>query len=345
MKDLMRPRRASPSDAGAWKGDRPWDEGAYGNGYPLDLTVLAIEDYASRGSSGPVRAGMLRCAEAMAEEWKRTTTGSLFLHPRATVLKDGQVTARHFTGDHPWAFQESDMVVFCGHGTSQGPWLGQAEGTSLMAPANYAWSGGRSKWFVNHSCQGLFDGGFFGEPDSHLLTVGNAGRDGAGNPVPELGGWGKAMGWESAIKDRLHAIFGYRSLSWFNGDSRQREPSQECPAALEFRRGRNWEAYPAFTFIKALMNSDKALEEQGLPKGMGDLWMYCVNFQYRMTGIPGVAPAVFAYRTEDRDDPGRPLLDYFDESFHAPFPSPGRLESRHVLVLKCRTQVFGTPEF
>lgn len=345
MNDMIVPRRPPSKAIESWGGSRPSDEGAFGNGHPLDLTVLAIEDYLSRGSSGPVHEGALRCADAIAEAWKQPHGGSLLFLPWAKVLKDGDVTPGQFTGAFPFAFWGSDMVVFIGHGSPQGPWLGDAGEDALMVPDNYNWSGGQAKWFVNSSCKGLYDGRCCGEPDSNLLTFGNQGRDRAGHSVPEWGGWGKAMGLGTGAKDRLHAIFGFRSMSWFNCDRRRQERSWECPRVLEPHLGRHWEAYPAYTFIKALMCSEKTLAEQGLPTGMGDLWMYCANFQYRMTGVSGSAPAVHAYQAEVRDEPSRVLLDYYDESFHAPFPSPGRLGDAHVLVLKCRTQVFGTPEF
>ncbi|HLO67213.1 MAG TPA: hypothetical protein VK188_09365 [Holophaga sp.] len=69
-----------------------------------------------------------------------------------------------------------------------------------------------------------------------------------------------------------------------------------------------------------------------------------MDFQFRMTGIPGSMPAVLAYRAEGRED-GSPVLDYYHESFHAPFPSPGRLGDGYVLSFKCRSQIYGTPEF
>jgi len=344
MRESMAPRRPPSRDLETWGGARPRDAGAFGNGWPLDLTVLAIEDYEARGCEQPVHHGARACAEAIAQAWRQEQGGSLFLAPVAEVLLDERVTAGEFAGPHPRAFRESDLVLFSGHGSEDGPFLGWGQAGPRMVPANYDWSGGRAKWFVNSSCLGLSDGRGALTPDVDLLVEGNQGRDRDGNSVPPLGGWGKPMGKDSADKDRLHAIFGYKSISWFNPDSRQSGQAPQRPAIFERRLDRRWEDYPAYLFIKALMGSDTTLEAQGLPRGMGDLWMFCADFQFRMTGIPGSMPAVLAYRAEGRGDSGQ-VLDYYHESFHAPFPSPGRLGEGYALSFTCLAQVYGTPEF
>ncbi|HLO67214.1 MAG TPA: hypothetical protein VK188_09370 [Holophaga sp.] len=269
MKDLVAPRRAPSRDLETWGGARPQDAGAFGNGYPFDLTVLAIEDYQARGGQQPTHRGVRACAEAIAQAWKQEQGASLLLAPRVEVLLDERVTAAEFTGAHPRAFRESDLVLFIGHGSETGPFLGWGQAGPGMAPANYAWSGGRAKWFINASCLGLSDGRGALTPDVDLLVEGNQGRDRDGNSVPPLGGWGKPMGKDSADKDRLHAIFGYKSISWFNPDSRQSGQAPQRPAIFERRLDRRWEDYPAYLFIKALMGSDTTLEAQGLPRGMG----------------------------------------------------------------------------
>jgi hypothetical protein len=141
---LNAPQRPAPKEVETWQGPRPEDTGAYADGFPQKLLILAIEDYQARGDVRPNHKDVLKCAQDIQETWRTSGKGPLNEHPVPVTFLDGQVTPEIFVGPSP-VCSRYDLVLFMGHSSPEGPWLGEGERSALMRTSNYHWSGGTTK--------------------------------------------------------------------------------------------------------------------------------------------------------------------------------------------------------
>ena len=173
---------------------------------------------------------------------------------------------------------EFDMVLFSGHSSQNGPWLGSVADQANMVPANYHWSSGKTKWFINAGCMGLFD---------------KQTNPGEKAKMEELLHWNQAMGHTPATPSRLHALIGFRSLGYTTTDIHYKD---------RFVSGSITGRYTANAhrvFMHLLMIEDKAKAENQKPVKMGDTWFFAAAFQWKTfgaeaTGISSVAAPHFS---------------------------------------------------
>ncbi|NTV76019.1 MAG: hypothetical protein HGA66_17670 [Holophaga sp.] len=307
----------------AWKGPRPDDQGAFAHGEPVSLLVAAIQDYRARGDTRENHRDVLKGYREIAERWQTAALGS---KPRPFVgyYEDGAVNPGLFAG--PGALcTRFDLVLFGGHGSAHGPWLGAHE-DKHMNPDHYNWSGDRMRWFVNASCNGLYDGKDGGEPDALALSR-----------------WDKAMGHTPPMADRLHALLAFRSHSFQTWDVSASGGS--WISSWSYSTEGRYRINPVSLFIGLLLRSDNEAKASGEPHTIGEAWFHAARQNFAFNGSTGLEPGVYAWVATRGTGPTKETLDYFEESFHAPFPSPGRLDPAYELALKCRYLTIGKPVF
>jgi hypothetical protein len=304
----MNPKQGSEPAPRPETGTCPDETGAYAYGKPMSLMLATLEDDRACGEGRcPPRAG--NAWSTLIEHWQTQGVRNRE-QPMAVHYGDGAVTSGLFAG-HGVVGTRFDLVLFEGRGTPQGPWLGAAE-AEAMQPSHYHWSGGQTKWFLNASSLGLQEDGAAG-----------------------LSRWNQVMGDAPQIQDRLHAILGYRSLTW-----------RDWKARVQARFGGRRACAPedltaAHAFLKLNLRSGNELKAEGKRHTIGATWFEAGNLRFAFTGACSEVPGVYAWLAQAGEGKARTTLDYGEESFHAPWPSPGRLGPGYALSLKCRYQTFG----
>jgi hypothetical protein len=251
---------------------------------------------------------------ALLETWTTLGVGNRE-RPGAVHYPNVEVTPGLFAG-HGVVGTRFDLVLYLGPGTPEGPWLGEAA-AAAMQTRNYHWSGGDTKWFLGASSRGLQE----------------RGAPGAGT----LNRWNQAMGDAPLVKDRLHALLGYRSPCWDGWGHRVRTRlggRSSCALPPEAQ------AEPAEAFLALNLRSAEERSALGGPQGIGATWLHAASLRFALTGACSESPAVYAWMAHQE---GAPPFNYFDEAFQAPFPSPGRLGPGYALSLRGRYQTFGGP--
>ena len=296
--------------------------GAYIKDKPQSLLIAGIEDYQARKDSRPNHTEVHRTGNDIAGFWTSVARPALGL-PRVEHLKDGQVTSALFTGKNAKC-TEYDLVLFSGHGSPDGPWLGNVPDQGSMVPANYHWSSGKTKWFINAGCLGLFD----------KVTTPNAGAN-----MEELKAWQQAMGHDPSSPSRLHGLMGFRSLGYQTVDFKFKNQWGSGSVSGGYT------ANPHRIFIHMLMIDEKAKAEAQKPVKMGDTWFFAAASQWACFGTDGGStPGYLRWIVKNKSDQSV-AYDYFNETFSDPYPDPASFASSHDTELLCDYQTFGKPRF
>ena len=302
-----------------WGGPRPDDKGPYANGQPVSLMVASIEDYVSRNDDRPNQPQVNLTSQDVADHWKSQADPNKGM-PVVNTFFDGQVSSSMFVGTGAQC-TNYDMVIYSGHGNSDGPWLGEIPDNKYMVPCNYDWSSGITKWFINCSCGNLSDGPM---DEEYLTKI-----------------WGQAMGLNSPFKNRLHSYMGYRSdsVSVFDGEFSLGGIGHGSTSGLYTCNARR-------IFVNILMHSDNECKAAKYPMTIGEIWLAAnaKQWSWRAAG-KGIAPAILNWYAVKTTGGSPVVYDYFLESFHAPFPGPGALGPEFTLQLKAHSQNFGNPIF